>query len=69
MQHQGRVGGRRANYLVEEVDPRKARLAKMEAKVQMWQERVTKARQAVDEMSESEPDSEEEELVELLGQQ
>ena len=36
MQHQSRVGGRRANYLVEEVDPRKARLAKMEAKVQMW---------------------------------
>ena len=35
-QHQDRVGGRRANYLVDDVDPRVARLAKLEAKVQMW---------------------------------
>ena len=62
MMHQDRVGGRRANYLVEDVDPRRARLAKMEAKVQMWKERMAKAKAAVDEISDSDTDSEEEEL-------
>ena len=56
------MGGRRANYLIDDVDPHKARLAKLEAKVQMWQERMAKAKAAVDEISDSDTDSEKEEL-------
>ena len=68
-QHHDRVGGRRANYLAEDVDPRRARLARLEAKVQMWQARMDKARADVDEIESSSTDSEEEELAELMRQQ
>ena len=63
------VGGRRANYLAEDVDPRRARLARLEAKVQMWQARMDKARADVAEIESSSTDSEEEELAELMRQQ